>query len=131
YLYRERVRSLDEMIELPPRVVATLREHLSLAPLDVCEETASRDGMTQKYLLGLADGERIETVLMRFRGRTTACLSSQVGCALGCPFCATGQLGFTRNLSAGEIVAQAMHVARASDEGLRNIVLMGMGEPLQ
>lgn len=131
YLYCERVESLEGMADLPPRVLVRLQESFSLAPLQVCEEIASGDGFTTKYLLGLTDGERIETVLMRFRGRTTACLSSQVGCALGCPFCATGQLGFTRNLSAGEIVAQAMHVARASAVPLRNIVLMGMGEPLQ
>jgi 23S rRNA (adenine2503-C2)-methyltransferase len=131
YLYREHVVSLDEMVELPQRLLEYLQRNVTLGPLEVCEEIASSDGLTTKYLLGLSDGERIETVLMRFRGRTTACLSSQVGCALGCPFCATGQLGFTRNLSAGEIVAQAMHVARCSETPLRNIVLMGMGEPLQ
>jgi 23S rRNA (adenine2503-C2)-methyltransferase len=131
YLYRERVTSLDAMSELPRRVVAALRERVSLAPLQVCEEIASSDGLTQKFLLGLADGEQIETVAMRYRDRTTACLSSQVGCALGCVFCATGQLGFTRNLTTGEIVAQAVHVARISETPLRNVVLMGMGEPLQ
>jgi 23S rRNA (adenine2503-C2)-methyltransferase len=137
HLYREHAASLDDVRELPRPLLARLQAGASLAPLRVCEEIASSDGFTTKYLLGLADGERIETVLMRFRGRTTACLSSQVGCALGCPFCATGQLGFTRNLSAGEIVAQAVHVARASTAllkgtaPLRNIVLMGMGEPLQ
>jgi 23S rRNA (adenine2503-C2)-methyltransferase len=131
YLYRDRVTSLNDMVDLPSRVLTRLRDSVCLAPLLVCEEVTSSDGLTTKYLLGLADGERIETVLMRFRGRTTACISSQVGCALGCPFCATGQLGFTRSLSAGEIVAQAVHVASASDAALRNIVLMGMGEPLQ
>lgn len=131
YLYRERVSSLDEMIELPPRVVAGLRDSISLELLEVCGEIASSDGLTHKYLLGLADGEEIETVQMHYLGRTTACLSSQVGCALGCVFCATGQLGFTRNLTTGEIVAQAVHVARTSDTPLRNVVLMGMGEPLQ
>ena len=93
------------------------------------------DGFTRKYLLGLADGHRIETVLMRFTGRVTACISSQVGCAMGCVFCATGQMGYTRHLTPGEIVAQAVHVARAlrrqpEPARLRNIVLMGMGEPL-
>jgi 23S rRNA (adenine2503-C2)-methyltransferase len=131
YLYREHAPSLDEMSELPRRVVSELGESAFLASLGVCDQIASNDGLTEKFLLRLSDGERIETVLMRFRGRTTACLSSQVGCALGCIFCATGQQGFTRNLSAGEIVAQALHVARASQGALRNVVLMGMGEPLQ
>jgi 23S rRNA (adenine2503-C2)-methyltransferase len=121
------------------------------------KETHSSDGFTRKYLLGLHDAHRIETVLMRYSGRTTACVSSQVGCAMGCVFCATGQMGYTRHLTAAEIVAQALHVDRvlrqtAPDpaspasapaladpahpsphhrhERLRNIVFMGMGEPL-
>jgi hypothetical protein len=100
----------------------------------VALETESVDGFTRKYLLGLADGERIETVLMRFTGRATACVSSQAGCAMGCVFCATGQMGYRRHLTAGEIVAQVVHVARAlrgrEPRRLRNVVFMGMGEPL-
>ena len=99
------------------------------------EEIHSSDGLTRKYLLRLIDGQVIETVLMEYEGRFTACLSSQAGCAMGCVFCATGQMGFSRHLTAGEIVAQVQHVRRvlaASHPGrrLRNIVLMGMGEPL-
>ena len=99
------------------------------------EEIHSSDGLTRKYLLRLTDGQVIETVLMEYQGRFTACLSSQAGCAMGCVFCATGQMGFSRHLTAGEIVAQVHHVRRvlaASHPGrrLRNIVLMGMGEPL-
>lgn len=99
------------------------------------EEIHSSDGLTRKYLLRLTDGQVIETVLMEYKGRFTACLSSQAGCAMGCVFCATGQMGFSRHLTAGEIVAQVQHVRRvlaASHPGrrLRNIVLMGMGEPL-
>ncbi len=99
------------------------------------EEIHSGDGLTRKYLLRLADGQVIETVLMEYGGRFTACLSSQAGCAMGCVFCATGQMGFVRHLTAGEIVAQVRHVRRVlamshPDRRLRNIVLMGMGEPL-
>jgi 23S rRNA (adenine2503-C2)-methyltransferase len=106
-----------------------------IGALPVALDTASGDGFTRKFLLGLADGERIETVLMRFTGRATACVSSQAGCAMGCVFCATGQTGYRRHLTAGEIVAQAVHVARElRDSGeprrLRNVVFMGMGEPL-
>jgi 23S rRNA (adenine2503-C2)-methyltransferase len=84
-------------------------------------------------LLRLHDGQTIETVLMRFKGRATVCVSTQAGCAMGCVFCATGQMGLARHLSPGEIVAQVLHVTRLlrqSGESLRNIVLMGMGEPL-
>lgn len=100
----------------------------------VVGETVSSDGWTRKYLLELSDGQTIETVLMGYPGRFTACLSTQVGCAMGCVFCATGQMGFTRHLRPGEIVAQVLHVQRElrrlKGETLRNLVLMGMGEPL-
>jgi len=98
----------------------------------VLTETGSLDGLTRKFLLGLADGQSVETVLMGYPGRHTACVSTQAGCAMGCVFCATGQMGFIRHLRAGEIVAQVLHCRRALPEpgGLRNLVLMGMGEPL-
>ncbi len=103
-------------------------------PMEAVEVTPSADGYTEKYLLRLADGAEVEAVRMGFPGRYTACLSSQVGCAMGCVFCATGHMGFSRNLSAGEIVAQAHHVERtlraSQGEHLRNIVMMGMGEPM-
>lgn len=95
---------------------------------------ASRDGLTRKFLLEWGDGQTIETVLMGYPGRYTACVSTQAGCAMGCVFCATGQMGFVRHLTADEIVAQIVHGQRVLREGnagaLRNIVLMGMGEPL-
>ncbi len=148
YLYLDLADSLAAMPELPPRVRARLAAHTHFGVLPTAFETDSSDGFTRKYLLALADGAKIETVLMRFTGRVTACISSQVGCAMGCVFCATGQMGYTRHLTAGEIVAQAVHVARAlrtarephpglcramrdkTPGRLRNVVLMGMGEPL-
>jgi 23S rRNA (adenine2503-C2)-methyltransferase len=150
YLYIELAPSLDAMPELPPKLRARLAAETQLGVLPIALETASSDGFTHKYLLALNDAEKIETVLMRFTGRVTACVSSQVGCAMGCVFCATGQMGYTRHLTPGEIVAQAVHVARAlrapavkpdpatcnllgyklPAARLRNIVLMGMGEPL-
>jgi 23S rRNA (adenine2503-C2)-methyltransferase len=97
-------------------------------------ETISADGWTRKYLLRLHDGKEIESVLMGYPGRMTACISSQVGCAMGCVFCATGHMGFHRHLTTGEIVAQAQFLAKILDDlhgqSLRNIVMMGMGEPL-
>ncbi len=113
YLYIELAASLEAMPELPPKLRARLAAETQLGVLPVALETASSDGFTHKYLLALNDAEKIETVLMRFTGRVTACVSSQVGCAMGCVFCATGQMGYTRHLTPGEIVAQAVHVARA------------------
>ena len=157
-LYQAGLREFQTSDRLPPRFLErVLRDHRLHFP-PVIRETRSSDGFTRKYLLGLPDGEVIETVLMRYSGRTTACVSSQVGCAMGCVFCATGQRGYTRHLTAGEIVGQVLHVdgvlretAPRSDqpestvpalanpshasvfhrhERLRNVVFMGMGEPL-
>ncbi len=92
----------------------------------------SRDGNTQKILFQLSDGRLIETVLMCYEKRRTLCISTQSGCAMGCTFCATGQMGFGRNLSSGEIVEQVLYFARhlaARQEKVTNVVLMGMGEP--
>lgn len=140
YLYWEGLTSLEDMVELPVRVRGRLLENFSLIPPTVAAEAHSSDGFTRKFLLQLEDARRVETVLMRFTGRVTACISSQVGCAMGCTFCATGQMGFLRNLRADEIIAQAMHIQRLLRVGvpksevasarLRNVVLMGMGEPL-
>lgn len=151
YVYLDRLEAWPLMTELPARFRAKAEAELVFYRLPVAVETHSSDGFTRKYLLTLADGRRIETVLMRYTGRVTACISSQAGCAMGCVFCATGQMGFVRHLTPGEIVAQALHVDRvlqsdafsggisagllvppppAKPERLRNIVLMGMGEPL-
>ncbi len=102
---------------------------------ELVEEIRSSDGLTRKFLLRLHDGQTIETVLMGYEGRHTVCLSTQAGCAMGCVFCATGQMGFVRHLRPGEIVAQVHHARRALREmdpskRVRNLVLMGMGEPL-
>ena len=102
---------------------------------EVVDEIRSSDGLTRKFLLRLRDGQTIETVLMGYEGRQTVCVSTQAGCAMGCVFCATGQMGFVRHLRPGEIVAQVLHARRVlktidPKKRLRNMVLMGMGEPL-
>lgn len=102
---------------------------------EVVDEIRSSDGQTRKFLLRLRDGQTIETVLMGYEGRQTVCVSTQAGCAMGCVFCATGQMGFVRHLRPGEIVAQVLHARRVlktihPTKRLRNMVLMGMGEPL-
>jgi 23S rRNA (adenine2503-C2)-methyltransferase len=119
-----------EMTELP----LSLRQQLEAAmppALELVTESVSDGGDTVKWLWSLTDGARVETVLMRYPRRATVCVSSQAGCAMGCTFCATGQAGFTRNLTAGEIVEQVVAARRAAAPSrLSNVVFMGMGEPL-
>lgn len=121
-----------EMTNLPKALRATLGDRLVPA-LQVVVRRVSDGGDTVKYLWELHDGRRIETVLMLYPDRVTVCVSSQVGCAMGCGFCATGQAGFGRHLTVGEIVEQvtsAARDARSMDRRLGNVVFMGMGEPL-
>lgn len=133
WLYQHKATSFDEMSTLPQDLRDKLDEAFQLGSLEVVREIRSSDGETRKFALRLPDGQIVETVLMRYEGiRRTACISSQAGCAMGCVFCATGQMGFARHLSAGEIVEQALLIARsleAQGERLSNVVLMGMGEP--
>ena len=122
----------DEMTNLPRALRATLSQRLTPA-LRVVVRRVSDGGDTVKYLWELHDGRRIETVLMLYPDRVTVCVSSQVGCAMGCGFCATGQAGFGRHLTVGEIVEQvavAAREARSMERRLGNVVFMGMGEPL-
>jgi 23S rRNA (adenine2503-C2)-methyltransferase len=122
----------DEMTNLP----LALRRRLDVelpASLTAVTESVSHRGDTIKFLWELAGGARVETVLMLYPGRATVCVSSQAGCAMGCGFCATGQAGFARHLTTGEIVEQVVRAARRARDGGRrasNVVFMGMGEPL-
>jgi len=133
-LHRQRCASVEVMEAVPTKVRQALAASgARVGGCAVVREQASLDGYTRKYLLRLADGEVVETVLMRFDGRMTACVSTQAGCAMGCVFCATGQGGFRRHLTAGEIVVQVRQVAlilAGEGQRLRNLVLMGQGEPL-
>lgn len=132
WLYEHRVDSFDAMTNLPKALRERLTAEATLGTLRLATEKRSRDG-TVKRVYALSDGQLIETVLMPYADqRRTVCISSQAGCAMGCAFCATGQMGFARHLSATEIFEQAALVARelaAQGERLSNVVLMGMGEP--
>ena len=126
----------DEMSEVPRSLRARLAEELPRGIEVLVERTADR-GATRKALLRLGSAHVVETVLMGYRDRVTVCVSSQVGCAMGCTFCATGQMGLEHNLSAGEIAAQVVWARRAArdlppstSQRLGNVVFMGMGEPL-
>jgi 23S rRNA (adenine2503-C2)-methyltransferase len=127
------VSGYDAMSTLPRDLRTRLEAAVPFTPCKAEQEQVSPDGATSKTLLRLADGETVEVVSMEYAGRATACVSSQIGCAVGCPFCATGQAGFVRNLSSGEIAGQVLHVARtlrSRGRRLSNVVYMGMGEPL-
>ncbi|MCB8926413.1 MAG: 23S rRNA (adenine(2503)-C(2))-methyltransferase RlmN [Ardenticatenaceae bacterium] len=132
-LYQNDATELSQLSHLRGDLQQKLAEEATLTTLRQQVAIDSSDGLTRKFLLALPDGQTIETVLMQFKGRWTACVSTQVGCAMGCVFCATGQMGFTRHLTPGEIVGQILFVNRKlaeTGEALRNIVFMGMGEPL-
>jgi 23S rRNA (adenine2503-C2)-methyltransferase len=125
-----RVRYPEEMTDLPVAVRQTLSGALPRALREVSRQTTD-GGLTTKWLWGLHDGARIEAVLMHYPDRVTVCVSTQAGCAMGCQFCATGQAGFLRQLTGGEIVEQVAEAIRAArPRRLSNVVFMGMGEPL-
>jgi 23S rRNA (adenine2503-C2)-methyltransferase len=132
WLYDRRVNDFDEMTNLPKSLREKLAAETTLGELEIAAEQRSNDG-TMKRLYRLDDKQLIEAVLMPYDDdRRTACISTQAGCAMGCVFCATGQMGFARQLSAAEIFEQAVHFAQdleAEGERLSNVVLMGMGEP--
>jgi 23S rRNA (adenine2503-C2)-methyltransferase len=128
----ERLGEPASWTDLPAAMRATLADRLPSALTPVTESVSDR-GDTVKFLWELSGGSRIETVLMLYRDRATVCTSSQAGCAMACGFCATGQAGFTRHLSVGEIVEQVVRAterARATERRVSNIVFMGMGEPM-
>lgn len=132
WVFQRRCVGFEEMTDLPIALRAELAESCTLWTTSVAAHQVSRDG-TEKLLLELADGHRVECVLLR-QGplRRTICISTQVGCAMGCVFCASGLDGVARNLTQGEIVEQVLRLDRLldADERLSHIVVMGMGEPL-
>jgi 23S rRNA (adenine2503-C2)-methyltransferase len=133
-VYRQLISDWNEATVFPPALRAKLNETAPIKMFEVVRESEAERGDTRKAALRLPDGNLIETVLMRHaQGRNTVCVSSQAGCPMACTFCATGTMGLTRNLTAGEIVAQVLHFSRqlaARGERVTNMVLMGMGEPM-
>ncbi len=137
WIYDKRVKSFAAMSDLPAALRTQLEETFSFDDLEPVRVLGSAD-TTRKFLFKLSDGSLIETVLIpaspalygEASDRRTLCISTQVGCAYGCKFCASGLDGFSRNLHAGEIVSQVLRVEELSGENINNIVFMGMGEPL-
>ena len=131
WLYRKRVSSFDEMSDLPKSFIEQLKQEYSIEPLKEIQRQVSHDG-TIKFLAELQDGSSVELVLMHFQYGDSLCVTSQVGCNMGCSFCASGLLKKQRDLTAGEIVGEVMFIQKQLDkEGRRvdNIVVMGTGEP--
>jgi len=131
-LYQNLWGEPDQFTTLPKELRIRLGTELTFSRLQKEQVLQSTDGETEKTLFRMPDQRAIETVLMRYRERRTLCISTQAGCGMGCVFCATGQMGFQRNLSSGEIVEQVVYYARqlqAVNEKVTNIVVMGMGEP--
>src|SRR5688572_11737274 len=131
WLFERRAESFEDMTDLPKELRTRLAADFSLWTMQVVRHSKSTDG-TEKLLLETHDHERIECVLLRDGHRRTICISTQVGCAMGCVFCASGLDGVVRNLTAGEIVEQMLRLSRLlpGEERLSHIVVMGMGEPL-
>ncbi len=131
WLLEKLAESTAEMTNIPKEIRDVVEKELLLDPLKTVRKEQSEDG-TEKFLFELFDGHCIESVLIPERDHVTLCISSQAGCAMGCRFCLTGKQGLKRNLTASEIVEQVIQVKRtlSRPEELRNVVLMGMGEPL-
>src|SRR5690606_5805151 len=133
WLFQKRVSDFAEMTNLPRDLRLRLADSFILDPLQTLEVQTSRDG-TVKFLFGLQDGHAIETVIMRHRYGNSVCVTTQVGCRIGCTFCASTLGGLKRNLEAGEIAAQVVAAQRYLDregERIRTVVIMGSGEPFE
>ena len=131
WIYHKSVSSIDEMTDLSLKFREELKKIATVSDVKIKVKQESSDG-TLKYLIEYPDGECVETVLMRFdnRANLTACVSSQVGCAVNCSFCATGKRGFIRNLTYKEIIEQVLTIQRDTGLKVTNVVFMGQGEPL-
>ncbi|MBQ5562481.1 MAG: 23S rRNA (adenine(2503)-C(2))-methyltransferase RlmN [Clostridia bacterium] len=124
------VKSFDEMTNISKKLRESLMEKYYISNAAIEKKLVSSYDDTRKYLFSFSDGEMVESVLMKYHHGYTSCISTQVGCKMGCTFCATGQSGFSRNLTASEMLSQIQAEQEDNDIRISNIVLMGMGEPL-
>ncbi len=129
WLYQEKVKSFDEMTNLSLNLREKLKENYTICNFKILKKQESKDG-TIKYLFDVLDGNAIETVLMSYHHGYSICVSSQIGCKMGCKFCASTGINFIRNLSSGEIVEQILAVEQDTGVRISNVVFMGIGEPL-
>lgn len=128
WIYVDQVKEFDEMTNLPLELREKLKSNYTMCNYNILKKQESSDG-TKKYLFDVLDGNAIETVLMEYHHGKTICVSSQIGCKMGCKFCASTGIQFIRNLSSGEIVEQVLAVEQDIQDRISNIVFMGIGEP--
>ena len=128
WLYVDKVKEFDEMTNLPLELREKLKKEYTMCNYNILRKQESSDG-TKKYLFDVLDGNAIETVLMQYHHGKTICVSSQIGCKMGCKFCASTGIQFVRSLSAGEIVEQILAVEQDIGDKISNVVFMGIGEP--
>jgi len=128
WLYIEKVKTFDEMTNISLELREKLKQNYTMCNFEILRKQESSDG-TKKYLFDILDGNAIETVLMEYHHGKTICVSSQIGCRMGCKFCASTGIAFVRNLTSGEIVEQILAVEQDIGEHISNIVFMGIGEP--
>lgn len=129
WLYQEKVKSFDDMTNLSLELREKLKQNYTICNFNILRKQESKDG-TIKYLFDVLDGNAIETVLMSYHHGYSICVSSQIGCKMGCKFCASTGIKFIRNLNSGEIVEQILAVEQDTGNRISNVVLMGIGEPL-
>lgn len=129
WIYEEKAKSFDDMTNLSLELREKLKKNYTLCNFNILKKQESKDG-TIKYLFDVLDGNAIETVLMRYHHGNSICVSSQIGCKMGCKFCASTGINFMRNLTSGEIVEQIIAVEQDTGERISNVVFMGIGEPL-
>ncbi len=129
WIYEAKIKEFDEMTNLSIELRNKLKENYTICNYKIIKKQESSDG-TKKYLFDILDGNAIETVLMQYHHGKTICVSSQIGCKMGCKFCASTGIKFIRNLTSGEIVEQILAVEQDIQDKISNIVFMGIGEPL-
>lgn len=130
WIYNKHVFNFEEMTNISKEAREQLAENFTISSPEIVDIQKSKQDDTTKFLFKLNDGALVESVILYYPNRVTACISSQVGCALKCTFCNTGKLGFTRNMTGGEIVSQVLTMEKFLGKRINNIVYMGMGEPL-
>jgi len=130
WLHQKLIFSFEEMSNLSKHMQVQLNQQYVIAPMRMVQELISMEDRTRKYLFELIDGNVIESVFMPYQHGNSVCISSQVGCKMGCTFCASGLDGFFRNLSASEMLLQVYHIAKHTGERISNVTVMGTGEPL-
>lgn len=130
WIHTKRADDFEEMTNLPAGFRAELKKKYIVSGVTVMEKQLSEKGDTAKYLFALPDGNMIESVWMKYHHGNSVCISSQVGCRMGCTFCASTLTGLTRNLTAGEMLSQIYEIQRETGERVSNVIVMGMGEPL-